>query len=267
MNYKKGEFSLFPTSQLCGLNPFQQVTMAWLIHHTNQQGTCFPSLSKLCEETGIGKTKLIDTLKELVEMGLVSKKKRSSEAGRKSNLYTVHKRTPRRIQRPPDELSPVRETVTNYKQENKTHSPDGAKESLDSENSLLNKDKVPPAKMSGEMVYIKSIWRELNKEIRGRGGLIATPQKKYEKVFQEVGLGNAKRVMDWLRSDKNLNGEYGYQTAAYNSDELRLKWNRILERLISPSSRATPVDLGTYRGSDAQISIRMDTKRRNLHQG
>ncbi len=244
MNYKKGEFSLFPTAQLCGLNPFQQVTMAWLIHHTNQQGTCFPSLSKLCEETGIGKTKLIDTLKELVAMGLVSKKKRSSEAGRKSNLYTVHKRTPRRTQRPPDELNPVRETVTNYIQENKTHSPDGVEESLDSENSLLNKDKVPPAKMSVEMAYIKNIWGELNKEIRGRGGLIATTQKKYEKVFQEVGLDNAKRVMDWLRSGKNLNGEYGYQTAAYNSDELRLKWNKILRAIDKPIEQGDTRGLG-----------------------
>ena len=66
--YKKGEFSLFPVKQLVGLTPYQQVTMAWLIHHTNTSGKCFPSLKKLVEETGVGKTKLVEVLKELAEM-------------------------------------------------------------------------------------------------------------------------------------------------------------------------------------------------------
>ena len=67
MIYENGEFGIFPAKNLKGLTPNQQVIMSWLIFHTNSKtGTCFPSHSTLCKETGIkSRTTMRETLNQL----------------------------------------------------------------------------------------------------------------------------------------------------------------------------------------------------------
>jgi hypothetical protein len=234
--YRKGEFSLFPVKQLVGLTPYQQVAMAWLIHHTNSSGKCFPSLKKLVEETGIGKTKLVTVLKELAEMGLISKVNRGSASGRKSNLYTVHKRQPKLPLRPCGDINPDREAVTNYIQLEQNPLSADAEESLESGEEDSQSPALPSSTkesvVSAEQAFINEIWGDLNGEIRGRGGIVASKKGDYVKFFKEVDdMELVRKVFAYLRSEKNLTDPFGWLTAAYNVGNLRNRWNSILPKV------------------------------------
>ena len=92
MIYENGEFGIFPAKNIKGLTPNQQVIMSWLIFHTNSKtGTCFPSHTTLCKETGIkSRTTMRETLNQLESLGYIKKKNRYKESGgNSSNEYMV----------------------------------------------------------------------------------------------------------------------------------------------------------------------------------
>jgi DNA-binding transcriptional MocR family regulator len=92
MIYENGEFGIFPAKLLKGLTPNQQIIMSWLVFHTNSKtGTCFPSHTTLCKETGIkSRTTIIQTLNELESLGFIKKRVRMKETGGfSSNEYSV----------------------------------------------------------------------------------------------------------------------------------------------------------------------------------
>ena len=245
-SYKKGEFSLFPVAQLIGLTPYQQVTMAWLIHHANASGKCFPSLKKLCEETGIGKTKLVKVLAELDEMGLISKKNRSDGNGRLSNLYTVYKCKPK-TQVSRGELRVGREAVTNYNQVEQNPSSPASAENIESvknnsnqqpSSTVAKKEENTSSAPSAEQAFIDEIWGDLNAEVRARGGIVASKKAEYVKFFSEVGdITLVKKVFSYLRSPANINDAMGWKNAAYNVGNLRNKWNLIVAKATRQTHR------------------------------
>lgn len=109
---------------------------------------------------------------------------------------------------------------------------DGSKLSnLKPSHSPVRKNGTNKETLTAEMQYIKSIWGDLNKEKRDRGGIVVSKQKDYEKLFLEIGnLPLCIKVMDYLRSQQNLSAEYGWKDAAYNVGNLRNNWNKILEK-------------------------------------
>jgi len=108
--YTAGEFGIFPAKQLQGMCPHKQVILSWLIFRANQQGTCFPSVEKLCGDTGIkSRTTVTRHLKELEAGGYIKSKTRMrGDGGQTSNEYAVFIRREGGAQ----------EVVTNYKKTN-----------------------------------------------------------------------------------------------------------------------------------------------------
>ena len=119
MIYTEGEFGIFPAKNIKGLTPKKQVTLAWLIFHTNTNtGVAFPSVNTLCDECGISsRTTMIGVLNELEREGFIRKRYRQKEGGGcTSNEYEVFiKRTTPCSE---NEQPPVQKLDTNYKKIN-----------------------------------------------------------------------------------------------------------------------------------------------------
>lgn len=119
MIYTEGEFGIFPAKSVKGLPPNKQVTLAWLIFHTNNNtGVAFPSINTLCKECGIAsRTTMIKVLTELEQEGFIKKKHRQREGGGyTSNEYEVFiKRTSPSAKA---ESGVVQNVDTNYKNKN-----------------------------------------------------------------------------------------------------------------------------------------------------
>jgi DNA-binding transcriptional MocR family regulator len=90
MIFQKGTFSIFPSAMCKSLHPYQQVIMAWLCKHANNDGYCFPSLATLAEECGMSKRSIIRHLEELEKMQYIKKNQRhTNEGDNTSNMYQV----------------------------------------------------------------------------------------------------------------------------------------------------------------------------------
>lgn len=59
-----------------------------LILRADEKGECFPSIKKISEDTGLGKTTIIKSLKRLGVLGLLSK---SPYRPKHTNYYTIKK--------------------------------------------------------------------------------------------------------------------------------------------------------------------------------
>ncbi len=72
-------------------NYYQKLIYIYLKKFADSNNQCFPSIKKLSSLTKIGTTKVKQTLVELEEKGIISKKNRSrSDGGKTSNLYTLY---------------------------------------------------------------------------------------------------------------------------------------------------------------------------------
>ena len=91
MKLEQGTFSIFPSNIAQDLEAYEQVVLAWLWKHKNEAGTCFPSLTRLCELCHLSKPTIIKALTSLEERGIISKDKQLSEdGGYARNIYTVY---------------------------------------------------------------------------------------------------------------------------------------------------------------------------------
>ena len=82
---KKGTFGVFPAKLAEGRSPYEQTILAWLWVHSNNEGKCFPSVTRLAKISGMSKRKADDSLAKLEKDGLIHKTERQG----KSNLYEV----------------------------------------------------------------------------------------------------------------------------------------------------------------------------------
>ena len=89
--WKPGTFGIFPALMARGLTAREQCLLAWLCFHSNNEGQCWPSLKKLCEETGIkSRSTILKVLDELEAKGLIRKNPaHNPDGGRTNNMYDV----------------------------------------------------------------------------------------------------------------------------------------------------------------------------------
>lgn len=91
MRYEKGNFITVPNkSELKKLDAHSQVLFMWLCSFTNEQGQCYPSVSRLAECCGLSRKTIIDRVKILIDRGFLTKTARYSDNAQQSNLYQIH---------------------------------------------------------------------------------------------------------------------------------------------------------------------------------
>lgn len=71
-------------------NPARKLVLLKLADNANDDGVCFPSYKNIAEHCEISERSAINHINALIEMGLVSKKRRKTENGDTSNLYILH---------------------------------------------------------------------------------------------------------------------------------------------------------------------------------
>jgi len=68
-----------------GLTSSEKGVLHAMVMRSDENNVCFPSIDKLCEDTGIGKTTVVKCVAALAKGGVISLKKRFS----KSTIYTI----------------------------------------------------------------------------------------------------------------------------------------------------------------------------------
>ncbi len=91
MKYEKGSFIVVPNRQmLSGMKGPVQAVYLWLCFHSNQDGTCYPSVNTLSREAGVSKKMVNKAIKTLETAGILQKENRENENKEKlTNLYTI----------------------------------------------------------------------------------------------------------------------------------------------------------------------------------
>jgi len=92
MRLAEGTFTTFPAamSSRLGLEANEQVVLLWICHYTNQNGHCWPSLRRLCQDTRLSLSTVRRAIAGLVERGALRVQHRVAENGcPTSNLYEV----------------------------------------------------------------------------------------------------------------------------------------------------------------------------------
>lgn len=92
MKYKKGTFVVVPNKEhLKGKPSEMQTIYFWLCDHSDEDGECFPSRSKIAKEAGCGIKTVDKYLKLLVDEGFlgIEQRKKNGTKENMSNLYTL----------------------------------------------------------------------------------------------------------------------------------------------------------------------------------
>jgi len=89
--HKPGTYILVHSKyKLQEIDAVGQSIFMWLCDHANQEGTCFPSISRLSKLCKKSKNTVKDRLKKLEKLGLIKKYIRKTDFGEnKSNLYQI----------------------------------------------------------------------------------------------------------------------------------------------------------------------------------
>lgn len=90
--FQPGEFFIIPNrSILRGQGPMLRSVYMALCDHANKDGVCYPSLSTIGEESGISRRSVIRIIKQLEELGLITKLERFENGnGWKNNEYQLN---------------------------------------------------------------------------------------------------------------------------------------------------------------------------------
>lgn len=92
MKLEKGTFTTYPAALSLAkkLEANEQVVLLWICHYTNQDGRCWPSLRRLCQDTRLSLSTVRRAIAGLVERGvLVVTHRKGESGGHTSNLYEV----------------------------------------------------------------------------------------------------------------------------------------------------------------------------------
>lgn len=237
--YKKGQFSIFPSEQLRGLSPFQQVTMAWLIKHTNDEGHCFPSINLLCGETGIGRTKIIETLKELHGMELISKSQRSAEGIQTSNIYKVYTSmpfvlggSPRERGGSPRERGGFATRPLTKSSELNTKNMSVGNENPKKEQNPTPKRKPNPKQPSEALALSKELLVTVS-EATGRK-LVSKPTGRHINKLLKVGV-SVLEIQDTIKWIVGANRESEYPFCVQSEASLYEKWDKLRAAMLKSS--------------------------------
>jgi len=92
MKYKKGTFVIVPNKERLRSKPTEyQTIFFWLCAYSNENGTCFPSRTKLANDCGLTDRTIDKYVEKLVSDGLIEKKRRKNKGTNEytSNLYQI----------------------------------------------------------------------------------------------------------------------------------------------------------------------------------
>lgn len=88
--YEKGTFVVVPNKNvLKGLSPNLQIIFFWVCSFADENGVCWPSRSTIAKNSGIGKQTVDKHIKNLVELGFLTKEKRKDGAKNMTNVYQI----------------------------------------------------------------------------------------------------------------------------------------------------------------------------------
>ncbi len=76
------------------IDTYEFRVMCYLLMLSDDEGTCYPSYKTIADRIGISETKAKDSIKKLIDIGLIKKEKRKKADGSaSSNLYVVCEKT------------------------------------------------------------------------------------------------------------------------------------------------------------------------------
>lgn len=212
------------------LSSTEKIVMLSLADHANDEGVCYPSVTRLTQRTGLSERAVQGAMKRLREGGYLSVEKNAGRAG--SNLYTLHL-TPA-ADAPPHEMHP-RSRCTPPPQEVRVTPAAGAPKPSRTINEPSNKVQSMPAP-SFSQFWERWTLRKVNR-------------KKAEAAFKRLSVKNKQdaidRVQDWITEwraanpDANAIHPTSYLNGARWTDEFgpsqqqtpkANKWNQIKAR-------------------------------------
>lgn len=228
-----GEFGIFPARLAQGRPYIQQVVLAWLwFHKNNETNSCFPSLATLQKKCGISsKHSVLNALTALEEAGLIVKDRRFDEKGNnKSNVYHI-------ISQPEgggavdalgggalNALGVVQEMHPNYKKVNNKNISNIDYASIDAE---FEQSWIAYERKGNKQTALR-YWRKLTDTDRAEiikaipDYIKARPEKKFRKDFQGWINPTNKMWQDELVADDEVNTEQGRMSPAQLKE-----WNKL----------------------------------------
>lgn len=90
MRYEKGTFITVPNKYaLDGLDPAAQILFVWLCSYADDDGSCFPSITRLAENCGMSRDTVLRRLDVLCERGLLKKSPQFVDGQQTTNRYQI----------------------------------------------------------------------------------------------------------------------------------------------------------------------------------
>jgi DNA-binding transcriptional regulator YhcF (GntR family) len=88
--FKKGTFLVIPNKQaIMGMSPINQTIYFWICNFADDEGVCFPSVTKLAKCAGVSARTVNRAIKALEEKELLAKEQRFEQNRQTSNKYQI----------------------------------------------------------------------------------------------------------------------------------------------------------------------------------
>ncbi len=89
------------------IDTYEFRVMCYLLMLSDNDGTCYPSYKTIADRIDISETKAKDSIKKLIDLGLIKKEKRKkSDGSASSNLYVVCEKTTVKVDEVAEETTP-----------------------------------------------------------------------------------------------------------------------------------------------------------------
>ncbi len=89
------------------IDTYEFRVMCYLLMLSDNEGTCYPSYKTIADRINISETKAKDSIKKLIDLGLIKKEKRKKADGSaSSNLYVVCEKTTVKIDEAIEDITP-----------------------------------------------------------------------------------------------------------------------------------------------------------------
>ena len=85
----KEYFTIIPNCVINGSSITEQALYLQIKRYAGETGFCFVSIRTLAKKLKVGKSKIIETVKELLKRGWIKKEKSHYTGGRPANCYSI----------------------------------------------------------------------------------------------------------------------------------------------------------------------------------
>lgn len=219
--YKKGDYFIVTNrSALAGLDPLAQVLFLWLCARADERGICFPSASRLSQDTGIGRSTIFSKIKILEERGFIRKMSGNSMQSNTYELLLVGS-SEDELGGSADGRGVVQEVYSNNTHINNTHEQLGVSSETQVRRKETQKQQITRenAPLISEVIRAFVVIDPKNAEyIKNK-----TQRASADFLVQNYGFQNVLSVIDLLR-DTNRKPYFPSITSPY---ELKEKWVKL----------------------------------------